>query len=65
MLIEGVKDMLILTRRPHQALNIGADIQIKVLDVIGDRVRIGITAPREVKVLRQELKQYAAAPASQ
>jgi carbon storage regulator len=65
MLIEGVKDMLILTRRPHQSLIIGADIQIKVLDVIGDRVRIGITAPREVKVLRQELKQDAAAPASQ
>jgi carbon storage regulator len=65
MLIEGVKDMLILTRRPHQALIIGGDIQIKVLGVIGDRVRIGITAPREVKVLRQELKQNAAAPASQ
>jgi carbon storage regulator len=65
MLIEGVKDMLILTRRPHQALFIGGDIQIKVLGVIGDRVRIGITAPREVKVLRQELKQNAGAPASQ
>lgn len=56
--------MLILTRRPHQALIIGAEIEIKVLDIIGDRVRIGITAPREVKVLRQELKQDAAAPAS-
>jgi carbon storage regulator len=65
MLIEGVKDMLILTRRPQQALLIGDDIQIKVLDVSGDRVRIGITAPREVKVLRQELKPNAAAPASQ
>jgi carbon storage regulator len=64
MLIEGVKDMLILTRRPHQALIIGAEIEIKVLDIIGDRVRIGITAPREMKVLRQELKQDAAAPAS-
>jgi carbon storage regulator len=65
MLIEGVKDMLILTRRPHQALIIGAEIEIKVLDIIGDRVRIGITAPREVKVLRRELQQDTAAPAPQ
>lgn len=57
--------MLILTRRPNQALIIGAEIQIKVLDVIGDRVRIGIIAPREVKVLRQELQQDAGAPISQ
>jgi carbon storage regulator len=54
--------MLILTRRPHQAVIIGAEIEIKVLDIIGDRVRIGITAPREVKVLRQELQQNAAPP---
>ena len=54
--------MLILTRRPHQALIIGAEIEIKVLDIIGDRVRIGITAPREIKVLRQELEQNAAPP---
>jgi carbon storage regulator len=56
--------MLILTRRPYQAVIIGAEIQIKVLDVIGDRVRFGIIAPREVKVLRQERQQDAAAPAS-
>ena len=54
--------MLILTRRPHQAVIIGAEIEIKVLDIIGDRVRIGITAPREIKVLRQELQQNAAPP---
>ena len=54
--------MLILTRRPHQALIIGAEIEIKVLDIIGDRVRIGITAPREIKVRRQELQQNAAPP---
>ncbi len=57
--------MLILTRRPHQALIIGAEIEIKILDIIGDRVRIGITAPREVKVLRGELQQDTAAPAPQ
>jgi carbon storage regulator len=47
--------MLVLTRHPHQVVMIGRDIQILVLDVAGDRVRLGITAPREIPVLRQEL----------
>jgi carbon storage regulator len=47
--------MLVLTRHPHQVVMIGRDIQILVLDVAGDRVRLGITAPREILVLRQEL----------
>ena len=54
--------MLILTRRPRQVVLIGADIEIKVLDVIGDHIRIGITAPRDIKVLRQELARHAPAP---
>jgi carbon storage regulator len=47
--------MLVLTRHPRQVVLIGRDIQILVLDVAGDRVRLGITAPRETLVLRQEL----------
>jgi carbon storage regulator len=47
--------MLVLTRHPRQVVMIGRDIQILVLDVAGDRVRLGITAPREIRVLRQEL----------
>jgi carbon storage regulator len=47
--------MLVLTRHPRQVVMIGRDIQILVLDVAGDRVRLGITAPREILVLRQEL----------
>jgi carbon storage regulator len=45
--------MLILTRRPRQVVMVGRDVQIMVLDIAGDRVRLGITAPRELKVVRQ------------
>jgi carbon storage regulator len=51
-------DMLILTRRPRQVVLVGRDVQIMVLDIAGNRVRLGITAPREIKVLRQEPKRY-------
>ena len=54
--------MLVLTRRPRQVVMVGPDVQIMVLDITGDRVRLGITAPRELKVLRQETKPH---PASQ
>jgi carbon storage regulator len=57
--------MLILTRHPRQVVMIGADIQITVLEIVGDRVRLGVTAPREIPVLRQEAKTFSAAPASQ
>ena len=48
--------MLVLTRHPRQVVIIGRDIQIQILDVAGDRVRLGITAPREILVMRQELQ---------
>lgn len=47
--------MLILTRRPGEALNIGEDVSITVLGVNGNQVRIGIDAPRDVNVVRTEL----------
>jgi carbon storage regulator len=56
-------DMLVLTRRPRQVVMVGPDIQIMVLDIAGSRVRLGITAPREIKVLRQEIKRCPALPA--
>jgi carbon storage regulator len=56
-------DMLILTRRPRQVVMVGRDIQIMVLDIGGGRVRLGITAPRELRVLRQELRSQSGAPA--
>lgn len=47
--------MLVLTRRKSQSILIGGDIVITVLDVKGDQIRLGITAPRDVQVLRGEL----------
>ena len=47
--------MLVLTRSPSQEIRIGHDIIVRVLDVKGDRVRIGIDAPNEVSVHRQEV----------
>lgn len=47
--------MLILTRVPNSAIHIGPDIVITVLGVKGRSVRIGVSAPKELKVLRDEL----------
>lgn len=47
--------MLILTRKIHQSLMIGDDIEVKVLEVKGQVVRIGINAPPDVPVHRLEI----------
>lgn len=47
--------MLILTRRPGESLKIGDDIEIHVMDIKGNHVRIGIAAPDDVKVYREEI----------
>ncbi len=47
--------MLVLTRSTDQEIRIGDDIVVRVLDIRGDRVRIGIDAPHEVPVHRQEI----------
>ena len=49
--------MLVLSRKLDQAIEIQDDIIIKVLEISGDRVKLGISAPREVIILRQELKE--------
>ena len=46
--------MLVLTRRPGETLQIGDDIEIKVVAVQGNRVRLAIDAPREVSIRRPE-----------
>lgn len=47
--------MLVLTRRVQQSIVIGKDVVVTVLEVRGDQVRIGISAPRDVDVHRQEV----------
>ena len=47
--------MLVLTRKSNQSIMIGDDIEISVLAVTGEKVRIGIEAPRSVPVFRREV----------
>ena len=47
--------MLVLTRKSNQSIMIGDDIEVSVLAVMGEKVRIGIQAPREVPVFRTEV----------
>ena len=52
--------MLVLSRKLDQAIVIQGNIAIKILDISGDRVKIGITAPRNVVILREELAEESA-----
>jgi carbon storage regulator CsrA len=56
--------VLILTRRPREVVLIGHDVQVMILDIDGDRIRLGITAPRELKILRHELRPFPPQPVS-
>ena len=47
--------MLVLTRKANQSIMIGDDIEVSVLAVMGEKVRIGIEAPRSVPVFRKEV----------
>jgi carbon storage regulator len=47
--------MLILSRKTNEKIMIGDDISITVIDIRGDQVRIGVDAPKQVKVYRQEV----------
>ena len=47
--------MLVLSRKPGESILIGDDIEISIVEVRGDTVRIGINAPRNITILRQEL----------
>ena len=47
--------MLVLSRRPQQSLLIGHDVVVTVLEVNGDTVRIGIKAPADVDIHREEI----------
>ena len=52
--------MLILTRKPEQGIVINDDTIVRVLTIEGDRVKLVITAPRSVTILREELLEEVA-----
>ncbi len=56
--------MLVLTRKVDQGIMIAGNIHILVLGVDGDRVKIGIAAPKEIPVLRDELLERDKAKAN-
>jgi carbon storage regulator len=47
--------MLVLTRKSNQSIMIGDDIEVSVLSVVGEKVRIGIQAPQNIPVFRTEI----------
>ena len=47
--------MLVLSRKKGESIMIGENIELSVIDIQGDQVRIGINAPREVNIFRKEV----------
>ena len=47
--------MLILTRKLNESITIGDSIEVSVIEIKGDQVKLGINAPREIKVFRKEV----------
>ena len=47
--------MLVLSRQRDETIMIGDDVEITVVDIRGDKVRLGITAPRQIQVHRKEV----------
>ena len=52
--------MLVLSRRVDEAIIVGDDVRIVILDIDSDRIRIGIDAPKSMRIFREELLAQAA-----
>src|SRR5687767_13977389 len=52
---QGDGGMLVLTRKSNQSIMIGVDIEVTLLSIMGEKVRIGIQAPRDIPVFRKEV----------
>ncbi len=50
--------MLVLSRKPDQSIRIGENIEVRIVQVQGNRVKLGITAPDDCRILRGELPQW-------
>jgi carbon storage regulator len=48
--------MLVIRRRPGEIVVIGEDVEVEVLEISGNQVKVGIRAPREILVLRKEVQ---------
>ena len=53
--------MLVLSRKPGESLSIDENITVTIVEIRGDKVRLGIDAPRDIKVHRQEVADAIAA----
>ena len=49
--------MLVITRKKEEGFRIGKDVIVKILEIDGNQVQVGIEAPRDVKILRLELNE--------
>jgi len=49
--------MLVLSRRKDTSIMVGEDVEIKVLDIQGNKVRLGVTAPTTIKVQQQKMNE--------
>ena len=47
--------MLVLTRRCNQSVKIGDDVEVTIIEIHGDQIRLGISAPRSLSVHRKEI----------
>ncbi|MBY0123465.1 carbon storage regulator CsrA [Bacillus sp. S/N-304-OC-R1] len=47
--------MLVLTRKPNQSIQIGDDIEIKIIAIDGEQIKIGIEAPKNIEIHRKEI----------
>ncbi len=56
--------MLVLSRKEAQRIRVGNDIVVTVVKIAGDKVRVGIEAPGDVLVLRDELEAWDTPPAA-
>jgi carbon storage regulator CsrA len=52
--------MLVLSRKAGEKLVIGSNITVEVLRIQGNRITLGISAPQDVKIMREELRQTSA-----
>ncbi len=51
--------MLVISRKPGESVLLGESVELRVIEVSGGRVKLGITAPRSLPILRKEMKLAA------